>query len=241
MSDDLTPTKPQLLDTLAAKVEAFKRDPHSSDLYRELKESLRQANEGAKLAEIAELHAAHVDDPQRAAAILVEAGANRLRLGQASEGERDLRDALAHDPAHEQAANRLAEHFIARGRFAEAAAVIEAELETLAQLAESGANGGEMIGRRAERHRQVAALWDGKLARVDRALHHWQRAWQLEPLRTEALEAARAIYTSLGKPKMVAQLYQAELEILPAAGDSAEAGERRAQIALELGKLLARH
>ena len=242
MSDDhLTPTKPELLDTLAAKVEAFRRDPRSGDLYRDLKESLRQANQGAQLAEIAELHAAHQSDAQRAAAILVEAGATRLRLGQAAEGERDLRDALVHDPASEQAANRLSEHLIARGRFAEAAAVIEAEVETLAQMAESGANGGELNGRRAERHRQVAALWDGKLARVDRALHHWQRAWQLEPLRTEALEAARAIYVSLGKPKMVAQLYQAELEILPPAEESADAGERRAQIALELGKLLARH
>ncbi|HEU5056654.1 MAG TPA: hypothetical protein VFU21_09005, partial [Kofleriaceae bacterium] len=98
MSDDLTPTKPQLLDSLAAKVEAFKRDPRSSELYRELKETLRQANEGAKLAEIAELHAANLNDPHRAAAILVEAGASRLRLGQAAEGERDLREALASDP-----------------------------------------------------------------------------------------------------------------------------------------------
>ena len=241
MSDDLTPTKPQLLDSLAAKVDAFRRDPRSGELYRELKEALRQANLGGELAEIAELHAEHVSDPRRAAGILVEAGATRLRMGQASEGERDLRDALAHDPASEQAANRLSEHFIARGRFAEAAAVIESELDTLSAMAESGANGGELNTRRAERHRQVAALWDGKLARVDRALHHWQRAWQLEPLRTEALEAARAIYASLGKPKMVAQLYEAELEILPSAEDSDDGADRRAQIALELGRLLARH
>jgi tetratricopeptide (TPR) repeat protein len=198
MSDDLTPTKPQLLDSLAEKVEAFRRDPRSSELYREVKEALRHANQGSELAEVAELHAQHLNDPRRAAGVLAEAGATRLRLGQAGEAERDLRDALALDPSSEQAAGRLSEHLIARGRFAEAAAVIEAELETLAEMAEQ--NGGELIPRRAERHRQVAALWDGKLARVDRALHHWQRAWQLEPLRTEALDAARAIYASLGKP-----------------------------------------
>ena len=137
MSDDLTPTKPQLVDSLSAKVEAFRQDPRSSEQYRDLKEALRQANQGAQLAEMAELHAAHLNDPRRAAGILVEAGATRLRVGQASEGERDLREALALDPSSEQASTRLSEHFIARGRFAEAAAVIEAELETLAQLAES--------------------------------------------------------------------------------------------------------
>src|SRR5688572_30354269 len=170
MSDDLTPTKPQMLETLGAKLEAFKRDPRSGELYRELKDALRQANQGAQLAEIAELHAPHLNDPHRAAAILVEAGATRLRLGQANEAERDLREALAHDPGNDAAASKLAEHLVARGRFAEAAAVIEAELDILAQLAELGANGGgaksaeELAGRRAERHRQVAALWEGRLA-----------------------------------------------------------------------------
>src|SRR6185295_7288213 len=112
MSDDLTPTKPQLLDSLAAKVEAFRRDPRSGEVYRELKEALRHANQGAQLAEVAELHAAHVDDPLRAAGVLAEAGATRLRLNQASEGERDLREALALDPSSEQAAARLSEHLI---------------------------------------------------------------------------------------------------------------------------------
>ncbi|HKE17623.1 MAG TPA: tetratricopeptide repeat protein [Kofleriaceae bacterium] len=208
-------------------------------------------------------------------------------MGQSEPGESDLREALARDPRNQQASAHLTEHLIAGGRFAEAAAVLEAELAALEAAAEGDAGpgraggdgdpatdgdaatataaddaddndataifgdatdgGGEhggngdasadhLRGRRAERHRQVAALWDGQLGRLDRALHHWQKAWQLEPLRTEALEAARAIYASLGKHKMVAQLYEAELEIL---GDSAP--ERRAQLELQLGRLLHRH
>src|SRR5690606_7075515 len=152
--------------------------------------------------------------------------------------EADLREALAADPADQRAAASLTTLLIAAGRFAEAAAVIEAELDALAARAESGEDGSPAaVAHRAERHRQVARLGDGRPGRADRALYPGQQAWQLGPLRTEALEAARAIYASLGKHKMVAQLYQAELEIL---GDAAPA-ERRARTRLALGRLLARH
>ena len=59
------------------------------------------------------------------------------------------------------------------------------------------------------RHRTAAEVWDRHLGRIDRALHHWQQAWQLEPDRTDALAAARALYASLGDDAMVARLYQA--------------------------------
>ncbi|HWM85119.1 MAG TPA: tetratricopeptide repeat protein [Kofleriaceae bacterium] len=244
MSDDITPTTRQPLAGAGPKLDAFRADPESSELYDELHELLRQTNQPAQLAEIAELHAPHIDDPQRAAALFAEAGASRLRLGQSEPGESNLREALARDPLNEAASTRLTEHFIALGRFAEAAAVIEAEIAAIEESVppdEEAGNGESsndlMATRRAQRHRQVAALWDGRLGRLDRALHHWQKAWQLEPLRTEALESARAIYASLGKHKMVAQLYEAELEIL---GDEGEP-ERRAQLELQLGRMLHRH
>ena len=47
-------------------------------------------------------------------------------------------------------------------------------------------------------HRRAAELWNDHLGRVDRALWHFQQAWKLEPHRTEALEAARQLYLSLG-------------------------------------------
>jgi tetratricopeptide (TPR) repeat protein len=256
MSDDYTPTTRQPLAAAGAKLDAFRADPESSELYDELRDLLRQTNEMAQLAEIAELHATHVDDSMRSAALYAEAGAARLRMGESEAGEADLREALTHDPLNEQAGTRLVEHLIALGRFAEAAALLEAEIAALDAASgpededsadrdddgEHAGGNGEPVGdqltsRRAQRHRQVAALWDGKLGRLDRALHHWQKAWQLEPLRTEALEAARAIYASLGKHKMVAQLYEAELEIL---GDGG-APQRRAQLELQLGRLLHRH
>ncbi len=254
MSDDYTPTTRQPLAAAGAKLEAFRAEPESAELYDELRDLLRQTNEMAQLAEIAELHATHIDDPARSAALYAEAGAARLRMGESEPGEADLREALTRDPLNEQAGTRLVEHLIALGRFAEAAAVLEAEIAALDAASgpesdegdaddgeHAGGNGesagDQLTGRRAQRHRQVAALWDGRLGRLDRALHHWQKAWQLEPLRTEALEAARAIYASLGKHKMVAQLYEAELEIL---GDGG-APQRRAQLELQLGRMLHRH
>src|SRR5687768_690114 len=91
--------------------------------------------------------------------------------------EAELREALAADPTDERAAARLSAHLIAMGRFAEAAGVIEAELDALAAIDEPGADGAGngaapavYAQRRAERHRQVAGLWEGKLGRIDRAL-----------------------------------------------------------------------
>ncbi|HTE55100.1 MAG TPA: hypothetical protein VK698_29815 [Kofleriaceae bacterium] len=249
MSDDITPTTRQPLDPGGDKIEDFRREPESVELYGELRELLRRSDQTDELAEIAELHAPHIDDPQRSAEVYAEAGAARLRLGQSEPGESLLREALARDPLNEQASASLTEHLIGLGRAAEAAAVLEAEIDALE--AETGSDDeaptrvgagedrevdGPALARRAERHRQVAGLWDRRLGRLDRALHHWQKAWQLEPLRTEALEAARAIYASLGKHRMVAQLYEAELEIL---GPEA-APERRAQLELQLGRLLQR-
>ena len=79
-------------------------------------------------------------------------------------------------------------------------------------------------------------MWNDHLGRVDRALWHWQQAWKLEPHKTEALDAARVLYQSLGDEAMVAKLYQAELEVLGGHGPA----QRKAQIRLELGKLALR-
>src|SRR5439155_20481895 len=57
---------------------------------------------------------------------------------------------------------------------------------------------------------------------------------------TEALEAARQLYRSLGDDAMVMKLYQAELEVLGQAKRDPNAAARVAQIRLELGRLALR-
>ncbi len=155
-----------------------------------------------------------------------------------------LRTSLAVDPADPRAAATLVDKLLAAGRIAEAADVLEAELAELTRRdapAEPKRRSGRGTGAhpaapdataRAERHRRAAQLGE-QLGRVDRALYHWQQAWKLEPQRTDALEAARAIYASLGDDAMVGRLYEAELGVL---GDRGPA-PRRAALLLELGKL----
>jgi tetratricopeptide (TPR) repeat protein len=233
MRDDVTPTDPQPIDVLHAQLEALRKDPSDGELYYELRTDLRDSGQAEKLAEVSELRAPHEADPHKAATIWSEAGEARLVLGHDEQGEHDLRAALALDPANERAASRLAERCMVAGAFAEAAAILEAEL---ADLAARAADAHPATARRGHRHRMLAQLWDERLGRVDRALYHWQQAWRLEPDRSEAIEAARAIYASLGDDEMVAQLYQAELDAL---APNAPA-KRRASLELALGKLCAR-
>jgi len=157
-----------------------------------------------------------------------------------------LRTILDRDPADPKAAAAMVERLLAAGRVAEASDVLEAELAELARRAEappadepgrrarrpSGAAKSDLV-HRAERHRLAARLADERLGRVDRALWHWQQAWRLEPQRTDALDAARRIYQSLGDEGMVGRLYQAELEVFGERGNA----PRRAAIHLELGTI----
>src|SRR5262249_8344241 len=152
-----------------------------------------------------------------------EAGEARLVLGQREQAERDLRAALELDPTDARAAERIVELYLVAGRHAAAVDVLESELDALARKHESSdahkkthkpAKPDPAAQRRGQRHRLAAQIWDERLGRVDRALYHWQRAWQLEPERTDALEAARAIYAALGDSAMVQTLYQAELDAI---------------------------
>jgi Tfp pilus assembly protein PilF len=235
--NDDTPTHPAPIDVLSVQLDAFRADPSDGDAFVELRVRLREGGNGDVLATICELHAPHMKDPVRAADVWSEAGEARLVLGQRDAAERDLRAALALDPANERASSRLVEALMVGGRFADAAEVIEDELTALAARADAapqrrGRSDG-FLARRGQRHRMAAQIWDERLGRVDRALWHWQQAWRLEPDRPDALGAARAIYASLGDDAMVATLYQAELDVVGERGP----GPIRAQILLQLGKL----
>jgi tetratricopeptide (TPR) repeat protein len=246
VSDDTTITNPQPTDALRAKLEAFRQHPRDARLYRELRDALRQRGQHRLLAELSELHAPHERDPQHSAEVWAEAAHAWFATNAAGQAERALQRALSLDPGHERAAAELTELYLKQSRYAEAADLMEDELEELEgrddELArrvtpeDDKERRAPHIGRRAERHRALAQLFGERLSRVDRALHHWQKAWNLEPERTDALEAARSLYASLGDEKMVARLYEAELDVL---GDSGPR-KRRSELQLELGRIAAR-
>ncbi len=246
VADDHTPTNPQSIDVLAAQIDGLRRDPGDRELFEELYTALREAGNPAPLAEVCELHAPTEKDVHRAAQYWADAGEARYHLTDPERGEHDLRQAIALDPANERAVSRLTEQYMVGSRWAEAAEVMEAELATL--TARLGGDGGRAFAsRRAARHRMLGQLWEKHLGRVDQALMHWQKAWQLEPEVTDALEAARVIYTSLGDDKMVARLYELELESLGTSrpDDASKGGPavkraRRAWLERQLGELAAR-
>jgi tetratricopeptide (TPR) repeat protein len=233
------------IDPLEARVVVFRQQPEARG-FAELRQELRDAGRGELLADVCATWAPHERDPMRAADAWSEAGEAMAVLGETETAIEYLRTALELDPANDRATDRLLE-IIEPGDPALAAEIIEHELAELAQLhdparARSGHDGrrkAEVVQRRAAQHRRAAELWNEHLGRVDRALWHFQQAWKLEPHRTEALEAARQLYHSLGDDAMVAKLFQAELDVL-GSDRSAAAAARKADIRLALGNLALR-
>ncbi|HEY6037416.1 MAG TPA: hypothetical protein VIV58_24210, partial [Kofleriaceae bacterium] len=214
----------------------FRQQPEAKG-FAALRQELRDAGRGELLADVCATWAQHERDPVRAADAWSEAGEAMIVLGEIETAVEYLRTSLELDPTNDRASDRLLE-IVEPNDPAAAVEIIEGELTDLAKRAggDHGRKKPELVARRAGQHRRAAVLWNDHLGRVDRALWHWQQAWKLEPQRTEALEAARDLYRSLGDDAMVAKLYQAELEVLGKDGPAA----KKARIRLELGRLALR-
>ncbi len=242
MSDDTFSTQPsKTVDPLEAKVVIFRQQPEAKG-FAALRQELREAGRGELLADVCATWAQHERDPIRAADAWSEAGEAMIVLGETATAIEYLRTALELDPTNDRASDRLLE-IVEPNDPAAAVEIIESELTELSRVDSARARAGgadrkksELVQRRAAHHRRAAGLWNDHLGRVDRALWHFQQAWKLEPHRTEALEAARELYHSLGDDAMVTKLYQAELDVLGQQG----APERKATIRLELGRIASR-
>jgi tetratricopeptide (TPR) repeat protein len=230
VADDTLQT--QTIDPLEARVVVFRQQPDARG-FAELRQELRDAGRGELLADVCATWAPHERDPIRAADAWSEAGEAMAVLGEAATAIEYLETVIELDPTNDARAI--------------AAEIIEHELAELAQLhdparrrgAVDGRRKPEVVARRAAQHRRAAELWNEHLGRVDRALWHFQQAWKLEPHKTEALEAARELYHSLGDDAMVAKLFGAELDVL-GNDKSPPAVARKAYVRLELGKLALR-
>src|SRR5689334_1383461 len=243
VADDTLQT--HTVDPLEARVVVFRQQPDPRG-FAELRQVLRDAGRGELLADVCATWAAHERDPIRAADAWSEAGEAMAVLGETATAVDYLRTALDLDPTNDRATDRLLE-IVEPGDPALAAEIIEHELAELAHVGDparrrpggEGRRKSEVVERRAAQHRRAAQLWNEHLGRVDRALWHFQQAWKLEPHRSEALEAARELYHSLGDDAMVAKLFQAELDVL-GSDKSQTATARKAHVRLELGKLALR-
>lgn len=231
MRDEPTLTEIEPIDAIAAQLQSFRDDPSEQDLFRELKRALRKASRTADLAEVFELRAAVEPNQQEALRQWFDAANLRLAIGEESVAIANFRHVLRIDPAHEKAAQVCCDRLIAAERYAEASNLVEAEIAALEP--QVGNSPSPATRRLASRNRVLAQLWQEQLGRLDKALHCWQRSFQLEPSKTEALEQSRIIYASLGDEDMVLALYETELQLIGDSGNRA----RRAEIELALGGL----
>lgn len=231
MQDDTSPTQVNPIDTISAQLESFRQDPNEQDLFRELRRSLKKGERLAELAELHELRARVESSAGERVRLWLDAAGLRQGLGNQEQAFSNYRSALDEDPSHDKAASRFFEALVAEDRYAEAADVVDAEVQALELVIGQGSS--SLTRRLAARYRAVARLWQDHLGRLDKALQCWQRSFQLEPTKTEAIEKSRDIYASLGDEQMVATLYEAELKLIGVGGNRA----RRAQIELALGGL----
>ncbi len=232
MQDEPTPTELNPIDAIAAQLDSFRRDPAEQDLFRELKRSLKKQGRDADLAELFELRAEVETKKTETTRLWLDAANLRLSLGDQELAFADFRGALAGDPAHEKAASKYFQALLTVERYAEAANVVEAEAQALETNLGDSDSPSSLTRRLASRYRDLAKLWQDHLGRLDNSLKCWQRSFQLDPSKTEALVESRAIYASLGDEEMVATLYETELKLTGQADRA-----KRAKIELALGGL----
>ena len=183
MSDDYTPTTRQRSRPPAPSSTRSAPTRVIGALRRAARTSA-STNEWRSWPRIAELHATHIDDPMRSAALQRRAGAARCAWARRRGGRG--RPARGPDPRSAQRAGRHTawfEHLIVLGRFAERPRCSRPNRQSRLDAARGAMTGddsapattrrtaggrrsaaGDLCTRRAQRHRQVAALCDGRSA-----------------------------------------------------------------------------
>ena len=101
----------------------------------------------------------------------------------------------------------------------------------LAEELEKGIAGETDAAAKAQYHLRLGRVLEQKFLQGVKALKHFQDAFKLNPVLTEALENARSIYWDLGKVNMVQKLLELELKTV-------HEGPMATTLLLELGDVL---
>ncbi|MBX3251599.1 MAG: hypothetical protein KF901_30750 [Myxococcales bacterium] len=206
-------------------VARLRRDPEDHAAFRALGDHYRRIGDHASLANLLDGWARrHGADPDAAADALYEAACLVLELHDVPRAEALLDRALGLNPWHDDAATQrlaLLEH---RG---DPTAELDFLHRRAAVLAEH--RDGERLGRVEER---IGHVYEHTLARPDRAIAHYRKAFEADPTLVPAIYAAREIYRAAGNPKAAATLFELEIKAEPSQ-------ERRVALLRELGHLRA--
>ena len=203
--------------------QAFLHDPSDVDAFAALQRFYKEQRRLADLAALYERRATHMRDHHKAADLLWRASELHRELVQVESEGRVLQKALELHKGHARALERLKELAREQARWTDVVWLLEQEAEAVEEA------GGD--GRRLARiEHEIGVAWEQQFHRLDRAIHHYQRAFKADPTHTESIEAGRRIYRSVGHWKTVASLYDVELT-------SCSGAQRKVELLLELAKL----
>jgi tetratricopeptide (TPR) repeat protein len=193
-------------------VARLRRNPEDSEAFGALRAHYQRTGDYASLANLLEGWAGRARDKGAGAHALYEAG--ELVLGALADRERAVKmyeRALLLEPRHQDAYLRL------RGLFEE-----QNEMRRLAELLERQAVALQKAGADARDvallYHQLGEIWEQRFTRVDKAVHHYRRAFELDPAMVPAIYAAREIYRAAGNLKAAATLLEKEAKAEPDPG-----------------------
>ena len=153
------------------------------------------------LVPVYEQLAAHIADPTRRAGVLLRLGTlYESRLDRPDDALRSYQRALESAPTLAAAAQALAAHFQARGRWAELTALLLVEADRLTVPAQ-----------RAARYTSIAEQREAYLGASDDVVALYERALALDPGQAAALDALDRIYRARERWHLLAGLYEQQL------------------------------
>ncbi len=208
-------------DELIARL---RRNPDDVAAYGALRTHYHRLGDFASLVNLLEGWAGRVQDPAAASQSLFEAG--ELAWGALHDQARGMsfyERALQRNGAHADAFGRLSNLYESNGDFTRLAQLLETHADALGRT-----NTDPRIV--AGLHLRLGELWEATFQRPDKAILHYRRAFELDPMLVPAIYAAREIYRRAGNMKAVGTLLEQEIK-------AEQESERRIALLRELGHL----
>jgi len=200
-------------DALQARL---RRNPQDREAYDGLTAHYRERGELASLVNLMLGMASYTADPQHKARAYREVGDVVAReMGDSPRAVEYYRQALHHSPLDIDASESLQAVWESAGDYA---ALTEFLQEHVVVLSDYGAASADIAILRY----RLGELWGKQFDRPDEALHHYRKAFDLDPSMLRALYEARQICEASGDLRGVAELYQREADAEPDAARSAD-------------------
>jgi tetratricopeptide (TPR) repeat protein len=208
-------------EVLAARLRS---NPADLEAYESLKALYRSHGDVASLVNLIAGWAGWVpDDAAASAAYLEVADLLAHEVGDPAQAEAYYLEATRRDPLNTAASDAIEALWEAHGQFPKLAEFLQDQVQVLARL---GAGPKQLAVRRY----RLGELWSKQFGRSPEALHHYRKAFDLDPSLLRAMYEARQLYLADGDLRAAAELYdrEAAAEVNP---------ERRIALLLELAAL----